>query len=282
MKSSNLRKLKGNSQGNGQGNGQGNPRTIKGTLNEVVIDNGDGTDETVYTVDYDVDGTSYTTDLTKKWVKDNKVVPSITQVEVNGIEVANTKVKEAKAKVINSNSNHPWDRELAERKLTDRSTGTRSVLAVMIQDFSRNAGEQIPSYTQAALANSVFGSLVGGNDPVNLSSQYKACSHDQLNFVPALEQVGVSNNVDVSDIVDGVTTVTVNTGCTANTCDGTLHNAATTAITNAYGQAPNAMATHVMYCLPPNSMGGIAYANLPGWRSVYKDTWCRSLSGQMQ
>jgi len=220
MKSSNLRKLQGNSQGNGQGNGQGNsqgnPRTIEGTLNEVVVDYEDGTDETVFTVDSD-DGKSYTTDLTKKWIKDNKVTPSMSRVEVNGIEVANAKFKEAKAKVINSNSNRPWGRELAERKLTDRSTGTRSVLAVIIQDFSRNAGEQIPSYTQAALANSVFGSLVGGNDPLNLSSQYKACSHNQLNFVPTTERVGVSNNVDVSDIVDGAMTVTVNTECTTNT-----------------------------------------------------------------
>jgi hypothetical protein len=45
--------------------------------------------------------------------------------------------------------------------------------------------------------------------------------------------------------------------------------------------SPTLLATHVMFCLPPNTMAGIAYANAPGWRSVYSDVWCTYVSGQM-
>ena len=269
---SNLRKLQGQSD---QSHGQGKEKTVKGTLNLVLVDYADGTDETVITVD-EPDGTSYLTDLTEEWVKSVGAIPSKTQVEVTGLQIANEKVVKAQAKVFGGPN-----RELAERELTQYSTGTKTVLAVIIQDFSRNTGQQVPSYSAYDLANSVFGSLVGGNDPVNLASQYKLCSQDQLLFVPPSNVPLSKNQNSATDIVNGVTTVTVDTGCTTNACDNTLHNAATTAITNAFGKSPSSIADHVMYCLPPSSMGGIAYANLPGWRSVYSDSWCRYVSAQM-
>jgi hypothetical protein len=249
------------------------PEIIEGTLYLEEVDYEDHSGETFFSIELP-DGTSFRTDLPENWARDNKAVPSQTKVRASGSLLPNGRIKNVKAMVMPDDQG----RNLAERKLTAYSTGTRTVLAVRIIDNSRNVGETEPSYTEAQLANSVFGSLVGGSDPVNLSSQYKDCSHNQLNFVPVDNRVGAGS---VGDIVNGVTTVTVNTGCNTNSCDGTLHNAATTAINNAFGQSPSQIANHVMYCLPPNSMGGIAYANLPGWRSVYKDNWCRYVSGQM-
>lgn len=45
--------------------------------------------------------------------------------------------------------------------------------------------------------------------------------------------------------------------------------------------SPNQIADHVMYCLPPETMGGIAYAYINSWNSVYSNQWCNYVSGQM-
>merc|ERR1711971_566717 len=45
--------------------------------------------------------------------------------------------------------------------------------------------------------------------------------------------------------------------------------------------SPNQIADHVMYCLPPSTMGGIAYAYINSWLSVYSDQWCNYLSAQV-
>lgn len=36
-----------------------------------------------------------------------------------------------------------------------------------------------------------------------------------------------------------------------------------------------------MYCMPPATQMGIAYAFVDSWLSVYKDEWCNSLSAGM-
>jgi hypothetical protein len=36
-----------------------------------------------------------------------------------------------------------------------------------------------------------------------------------------------------------------------------------------------------MYCLPPGTMSGIAYAFINSWMSVYSNEWCNYPSGQM-
>ena len=237
-----------------------------------VIDYEDHTDEEVISIQVD-DGTSYVTDLTPAWAKANNVELGSTRASVKGRGRQNAGLANAKATIVRGGNN----RDLAERKLTDRSTGTRTVLAVIIQDFSRNSGEQVPTFSETTLSTEVFGS---GGGQVSLRSQYDACSQGQLMFDPVAGKTSGNTNL-ASNISNGVVTVTVNTGCTTNTCDNTLHNAATSAINTAFGQQPYNIADHVMYCLPPNAMSGIAYANLPGWRSVYKDKWCVYLSGQM-
>eukprot|EP00957_Ditylum_brightwellii_P196488 14971448-Ditylum_brightwellii.AAC.1 len=44
---------------------------------------------------------------------------------------------------------------------------------------------------------------------------------------------------------------------------------------------PSKLANHVMYCLPPGTMSGIAYAYINSWNSVYSDNWCTYLTAQM-
>ena len=36
-----------------------------------------------------------------------------------------------------------------------------------------------------------------------------------------------------------------------------------------------------MYCLPPNTMQGIAYATINSWNSVYSNEWCTYVSAQV-
>ena len=64
--------------------------------------------------------------------------------------------------------------------------------------------------------------------------------------------------------------------------DTTFRNALTTKINQVFGvSSPRQLADHVMYCLPPDSFSGIAYAYLNSWNSVYKNQWCNHLSGLM-
>ena len=44
---------------------------------------------------------------------------------------------------------------------------------------------------------------------------------------------------------------------------------------------PNQLADLVMYCLPPGTFSGVAYAYIDSWNSIYNDEWCSKLSAQM-
>jgi hypothetical protein len=96
------------------------------------------------------------------------------------------------------------------------------------------------------------------------------CSFDKLNFVPAQH----------SKITDGVVTITVPTNTTEG--DAVMRNAITAEINRVFEvSSPRNIADHVMYCLPPNTMNGIAYAYINSWNSVYSNQWCNYVSGQM-
>jgi hypothetical protein len=119
------------------------------------------------------------------------------------------------------------------------------------------------------------------DDAVNLAKQYKACSHDKLNIIkPANRASG--NTAVASDIVNGIVTVNINRCVTADADDGVMRNEITSAINTAFGvSAPTQIADHFMYCLPDNTFGGIAYAYMNSWMSVYKDSWCNYVSAQL-
>jgi len=153
--------------------------------------------------------------------------------------------------------NTPWgDR----RRLA--VTGTRSVLVVRIE-----AADATTGFSEAALSDSVFGT---SGDAVNLKSQFTACSHDVLNFQEATG----------TGIIGGATTVTVSTSTSEG--DSAMRNAATTALNDKFGvSSPTQIADHVMYCLPPATMTGIAYAGVYSWYSVYRNEWCNYVSVQL-
>ena len=154
------------------------------------------------------------------------------------------------------------------RKLAVTS-GQKSVLIVRVV-----ASDGSTSASDIALGNSVFGNSV---DSVNLSSQYAACSHNKLEFVKAADKVGTEY---ANSITEGVVTVTVSTAV----ADGssTMRNAITAKLNSDFNvSSPNQLANHVMYCLPPGTMSGIAYAYINSWNSVYSDYWCTYVSAQM-
>ena len=178
------------------------------------------------------------------------------------------------------------ERNLEELKKQQRElavvTGRKSVLAVKVNHVGVGSlgMYSMPNYD---IADSIFGSKVGGPDLVNLSSQYFACSHGKLDFVPAVDRDGnaLAETVvgHVSSISNGVVTVTVSGDCTG-TCDGVLRNAVNSALSSEFGSI-SSQYDHVMHCMPPGAMSGIAYAYINSWNSVYSDKWCTFPSGQM-
>mmetsp|Transcript_35943 Transcript_35943/g.75671 ORF Transcript_35943/g.75671 Transcript_35943/m.75671 type:complete len:585 (+) Transcript_35943:327-2081(+) len=162
--------------------------------------------------------------------------------------------------------------------------GQKSVLAVrVIHDGTtdRTALTALePSYTKAQLADDVFGAAISETDPdpVNLHSQFLACSHGKLDFQPTSDLA--SGIAEVTNIANGVVDVTVSTVC-STTCDGQMRNDVNNALSAAFGTSANLIADHVMHCLPNGAMSGIAYAYINSWNSVYSNNWCRYTSAQL-
>ena len=146
------------------------------------------------------------------------------------------------------------------------SSGYRSVLAVrVIRKYARSTA------SEEEISNSIFGN---GKDPVNLVSQYGACSHNKLRFVKPPYRRGLTKS-----IVNGVVTIAV----PYNTYGRLAYeNAITSELNRQFGVTnPNQLADHVMYVLPPNSMGYAAYAYYNHWCTIYDGNWCLSVSTQM-
>eukprot|EP00977_Amphora_coffeiformis_P017502 scaffold5771_cov171-Amphora_coffeaeformis.AAC.19 len=155
-----------------------------------------------------------------------------------------------------------------ERKLVS-VVGEKTVLVVRVI-----AADSQTTSSEDHLSDSVFGTF---GDPVNLKTQYAACSADKLNFVPAAPRNSVNGK---GNIVNGVTTVTVSSSSSDG--DGVMNSDIAKALNAQFGvSTPSNLADHVMYCLPPNTMNGIAYAWVNSWNSVYSDNWCTYVSGQM-
>ena len=153
-------------------------------------------------------------------------------------------------------------------------TGTRTVLVVrvMLNDGQYNFADQ------TGLSNDVFGN---GVDTVNLKSQYAACSANQLIFNKSPNRSMTSNpNDGTTAISNGVVDIKVALAVSAG--DSSVRNEVTIKINSVFGvTSPNQLANHVMYCLPSGTMGGIAYAYINSWNSVYSNEWCNYLSAQM-
>jgi hypothetical protein len=146
----------------------------------------------------------------------------------------------------------------SRRHLAPRS-GTSTML--VIRGVS---GDGAPTKSVGDLAVDVFGSLAGGVDPVNLASQYSACSKGKLLFVPA---TGGTN------IVNGAVEVTI-----PNNIAGmnriTAHNLFINAAPAVVGQ-PLSTWTHTFLVMQGsvNFSGAAAYAYVNDSLSVYDDAY---------
>ena len=79
---------------------------------------------------------------------------------------------------------------------------------------------------------------------------------------------------------NGVVSIQVSTNTSQG--DEIMVNDITSKLTQVFGTSPRNIATHVMYCLPPNTMNGVAYAYINHWLSVYSNEWCNYPSAQMR
>lgn len=147
-----------------------------------------------------------------------------------------------------------------------KTTGARTVLVVRIR-----ASNTETSVSEAQLSSDVFG---GNDDEVNLRSQYLACSHGKLEFRKAADRNGRS-----ARIRNGVVTISVSSSTGVG--DRNMVNAVNTELNRQFLTHSANLANHVMYCLPPGTTGRIAYAYINGYRSVYNDRYCSSVSIQM-
>jgi hypothetical protein len=155
-----------------------------------------------------------------------------------------------------------------------QTTGTRTVLAVCV--ILNNGSYNHAS--QTSLSNDIFGN---GVDLHNLRSQYAACLFNQLIFNKSPNRPMSSNFGDgTTAINDGVVDIRVSINCSVRVTN--VLNAVTSKINLVFGVSnPNALANHVMYCLPSGVMTHIAVANIGSWMSWYTNEWCNMLSAQM-
>ncbi len=137
-----------------------------------------------------------------------------------------------------------------DKSKTASTTGTKTVLVVRV-----TASDASTSASKSLLSNRIFGTT---GDSVNMASQFSACSHDKLNFTPATG----------SGITNGVQEVTVSVSTSQG--DDVMNNA----IYGELGSDYYGLADYLMFCLPANTMDGIAYAYIGGQISVYDDDWC--------
>jgi len=173
------------------------------TCSETLLvekDYEDRHDESYIVCEVDDDGISYKIDMSEDEVELHKndvanrevdlVIPANTMLLPNGeMEVpSNSEVKwQAKSKKDkkkdkkkkNKNQN-PWNRQLWGYEDKEK---TVLVVRVIATDGATTA-------TEAELSDSVFGT---DGDPVNLKSQYEACSHDKMKILPAPSRAGITN-----------------------------------------------------------------------------------------
>ena len=124
---------------------------------------------------------------------------------------------------------------------TSRTHGIKKVLVVRA-----DATGAVTSATKETLSDKVFGT---NGDTATLRSQYRACSHEKLDFQPF---EGMTNGGAV--VESGVIDVNIDTyvpGTSRYTVEDALEEAADELVGNLSAQFD-----HVMLCLPPGSTSG--------------------------
>jgi hypothetical protein len=139
------------------------------------------------------------------------------------------------------------------------TSGDKTVLVLRVV-----ANDTTTTSSEAELADEIFGA---SGDPFNLKTGFSQCSYNQLTFEPT------------PLVPNGVQTVTIAEdaiGMTMGNVEDLVVTAATTLLGNLPGQFD-----YVMICTPNGATGGIAYAYMNSWLSVYNNQWCNYPSAQL-
>ena len=164
---------------------------------------------------------------------------------------------------VDATTDRPVDGTRPRKSRRLDTTGSKSVLVVRIKS-SVDGAETTPSVAQ--LKDDVF------NDEVCLATQYKRCSHNKLNFVPATGK----------DVNGGVVTITIDSAVKGQD-ETAVRNAAMSKAAEHFGIFNlQDEFEHVMMCIPPGTKDNwIAYGFIDSWLTVYNDRWCSMVSAQM-
>eukprot|EP00980_Cylindrotheca_fusiformis_P016027 scaffold4715_cov115-Cylindrotheca_fusiformis.AAC.11 len=146
------------------------------------------------------------------------------------------------------------------------TTGTKRVLVVRVI-----ATDSTTTATESELASDIFGD---DGDILNMKSQYYDCSFGKLQMEKTDDRVGATTNIQ-----NGV--VTISPGVATDGGELAMVNAISSMLAIEFSTPASNLADHIMYCLPPGTFYGLAYAYMNGFRSVYNDIWCSSPSVQM-
>ena len=90
------------------------------------------------------------------------------------------------------------------RRLASNQFGLKTVLIFRVSVDDGNGQTSTPTKTAQEISDSIFGDWT---DAVNLRTQYKACSYDKIEFVPATDD---DLTPLISDFVEGVVDIEVN------------------------------------------------------------------------
>lgn len=160
---------------------------------------------------------------------------------------------------------HRRQRHLQQQ--TWRTTGRKTVLVVRVSGSTDGLSTSAPA---ARLSNKFFGTA---DDAATMKSQYAACSHGQLTFVPATGD----------NIVDGVAEVELNipvAGQSRTTVEAAVEEEAMKKLGDIRRY------DHVVFCLPSGTLSGqssswIGYAYVNSWLTVCNNVWCTRMSTQV-
>lgn len=219
-------------------------------------------------------GETYTVDVPDHWLlqqmKKGNIRSGVSHINLARDAFLDEERAEIKTSDLPVMTSPPVGNDAPNRRDLAVLEGVFSVLVVRVQ-----ASDQATTRSEEDLANSVFGNKASDPQGVNMKSQYNSCSHGKLNFVEADNRNGKSTNIS-----NGATTIYVNTSTGQG--DRVMRNAITAKLNEEFNVSrPDELADYVMYCMPPDTFSGVAYAYINSWNSIYNDEWCSKLSAQM-
>lgn len=151
------------------------------------------------------------------------------------------------------------------RRLAE-TEGNKSVLVVRVV-----ANNVAYGFSEAVASDKWFGT---SGDPVNLASQYSDCSHGKLNFAPTGAAPDGTISVELDEDLFQATNF--------NEDLANVNLAYSAAFRALDGDRPEAVADHVVFCMPPVLREFVAaWAFIDDWLSVYSDEDCNLVTVQM-